>query len=90
MHSFEDLKETIKQAEKNVQVGGLYAHYRSPEQLYKVLAIGINEKTEEPCVIYQTLYEDLLIWVRPLSAWCDSIEYEGKIVLRFNKKDCVF
>jgi len=87
MHSSNDLIETVKQAEQNVRVGGLYAHYRTPERLYKVLAIGINEKTEEPCVIYQALYEDQLIWVRPLSAWRDSIEYEGKIVLRFNKKD---
>ncbi len=78
MHSSDGLIETVKQAEQNVRVGGLYAHYPTPERLYKVLAIGINEKTEEPCVIYQALYADQLIWVRPLSAWFDSIEYDQR------------
>lgn len=87
MHNFDNLKETIEQAEQQVQIGGLYAHYRKPERLYKVLAVAINENTEEPCVVYQALYGGKLIWVRALTAWCGSVEHKGRTVLRFIKKE---
>lgn len=83
MHSFDDLIETVKQAEQQVRVGCVYAHYRNSEQCYKVLAIAVNEATEEPCVVYQALYGDGLLWVRNASVWCDPVEYEGKIMTRF-------
>ena len=85
MHFFTNLKETVEKAEQIVSIGGLYTHYRNADHQYKVLAIAINEKTEEPCVVYQALYGEKLIWIRSLSVWCDSIEYEGKNVLRFIK-----
>lgn len=63
----------MKNAEQQVHVGGIYSHYRSPEKSYKVLAIAIQEENEEPCVVYQALYGDNLIWVRNLSVWCSYI-----------------
>ena len=85
MHNSDDLIKKTQQAERQVSVGGIYTHYRNPKQTYKVLAIAINETTEEPCVVYQALYGDQLIWVRSVSVWCESIEYNGQIVLRFVK-----
>lgn len=87
MHNFDVLKKTIDQAEQEVKIGGLYAHYRQPELLYKVLAIAINESTEEPCVVYQALYGDKLIWVRALSVWSEQVEHQGKTILRFILKE---
>lgn len=87
MHNIDNLKKTIDQAEQAVKIGGLYAHYRKPERLYKVLAIAINENTEEPCVVYQALYGDKLIWVRALSAWREQVEHQGNTILRFIPKE---
>jgi hypothetical protein len=85
MDTFDCLAEIVKKSEQRVSVGSLYTHYRDNEKLkfYKVLAIAINEEDEEPCVVYQALYGDGLIWVRAVSVWCDAIEYNGKSSSRF-------
>lgn len=83
MHAFNELKNTLDQANQKVQVGKLYYHYRNPKQLYKVLALAIDEKSDTPCVVYQAQYGDNLIWVRALSVWCELVEHQGKSVLRF-------
>jgi hypothetical protein len=89
MHIIDNFKKTVKESEQIVPVGAIYSHFRNKEHLYKVLAIAIDEKTEKPCVVYQALYGDKLIWVRPLSVWCESVEYEGKTVLRFQIKNII-
>ena len=83
MDSLDELTETVKKAEQRVHVGRLYTHYRDNKKIYKVLAIAINEADEEPCVVYQALYGDGLIWVRKVSIWLDAINYNGQISPRF-------
>ncbi len=83
MRMIDDLKNVIKQAEQRVHIGEVYAHFRNPEHLYKVLAIAIQEETEEPSVVYQALYGDKLIWVRAVSVWCESIDHKGLRLPRF-------
>jgi hypothetical protein len=67
-----------------VEVGALYYHYRNPHILYRVLAIGFQEATDELCVIYQSLSDDI-IWVRNLGSWLSTITQEDKTVKRFIK-----
>lgn len=73
MHNLSHLVKAVEKAKKQVRVGGVYAHYRHPDRFYKVLAIALQEKNEEPCVVYQALYGDGLIWVRDLSIWCSYV-----------------
>lgn len=86
MHDFDGLQKIIRGGEQQVSVGGVYTHYRNPDQLYKVLAIALDEVTAQQCVVYQALYGDKLIWIRSVEIWRGSIEYEGKMVPRFIKK----
>lgn len=78
------LSRKLTEAHKHVEVGSLYAHYRSLDKLYKVLAIGLLEATEEPNVVYQALHNSV-VWVRALDSWLLEVIHEGQVVPRFQK-----
>ena len=50
---------------------GIYQHYKG--KLYQVLHVATHSETEEKLVVYQCLYGDYSIWVRPLSMFTESI-----------------
>lgn len=60
---------------------GRYRHFKGGE--YEVLHIARHSETEEPLVVYRALYGDGDVWVRPLSMWNESVEYNGEKILRF-------
>ncbi|RJG13707.1 DUF1653 domain-containing protein [Pseudomonas cavernicola] len=60
---------------------GLYRHYKGPE--YRVFGVARHSETEEQVVVYQALYGDYGLWVRPLSMFLETVEVDGQAVLRF-------
>jgi hypothetical protein len=60
---------------------GLYRHYKGPE--YRVFGVARHSETEEEVVVYQALYGEYGLWVRPLSMFTSSVEVDGKSMLRF-------
>lgn len=82
--SIELLQQKRFNADQLVEVGACYYHYRAPHFLYRVIGIGLQEATEELCVIYQNI-DNQLIWVRNLDDWCSLVEHEGQLVARFQK-----
>lgn len=61
---------------------GLYRHYKG--QLYQVIGTARHSETEELLVVYQCLYGDYQLWVRPLSMFTESVTLDsGQIVPRF-------
>ena len=60
---------------------GLYRHYKG--QQYRVLGVARHSETEEDLVIYQALYGEFGLWVRPLSMFTESVEVNGEKVPRF-------
>jgi len=86
MHkSHDELHSKLTAAAQQVSVGGSYAHYKNPHQLYTVLQLAITEWNDELCVIYQAQYDPELIFVRPLDSWLDVVEWQGVTVPRFTK-----
>lgn len=79
------LAQEIDAARSKVTVGGSYGHYKNREKTYVVLGLGFFEATEELCVIYQAQYDEKLTFIRPLSSWLESVEWEGETVSRFRK-----
>ncbi len=66
----------------DVIVGGKYRHYKGNE--YIVLAIANHSETEEEMVVYQALYGEQRVWVRPKSMWHETVTLQnGEQVLRF-------
>lgn len=60
---------------------GIYKHYKGNE--YELLGIANHSETLEKMVVYKALYGDGEVWVRPLSMWNETVEFDGKKVLRF-------
>ena len=60
---------------------GLYRHYKGPH--YRVFATAQHSETEEWLVVYQALYGDFGLWVRPLEMFCGTVELDGETVPRF-------
>lgn len=61
---------------------GIYQHYKG--QLYQVFHVARHSETREDLVVYQCLYDDYSMWVRPLEMFKETVELEcGEIVARF-------
>ena len=60
---------------------GLYRHFKGKE--YRVLYTATHSETLEPMVVYQALYGQLGICVRPAAMWNETVTREGKTLPRF-------
>ena len=59
---------------------GLYRHFKGNE--YRLLYVAKHSETMEDMVVYQALYGEQGIWVRPASMWnvhIDREEYQGPL-----------
>lgn len=63
-------------------VQGIYQHYKG--KLYQVFHVATHSETEEKLVVYQCLYGDYSMWVRPLQMFAETVQLEnGEVVPRF-------
>ena len=60
---------------------GRYRHFKGND--YRVLAVARHSETLEDMVVYQALYGDGGVWVRPAAMWNETVERDGKTVQRF-------
>ena len=67
-----------------IKIGGIYRHYKNKE--YKVLALATHTETLEKMVVYQALYGEGAVWVRPLAMFMEMVEIGGKKIPRFALK----
>ena len=64
-------------------VPGRYRHFKGGE--YQVICMARHSETGEEMVVYQALYGDGQIWVRPASMWGEMVSYQGQTLPRFCK-----
>ena len=60
---------------------GRWRHFKGGE--YRVLCLAKHSETQEDLVVYQALYGDHGIWVRPAHMWCEPVTRNGKTQPRF-------
>lgn len=60
---------------------GEYEHYKGKR--YKVIGIARHSETLEELVVYQALYGEYGLWVRPLKMFMEEVEIDRKRVPRF-------
>ena len=54
---------------------GKYRHFKGNE--YLVIGIAKHSETLEPMVVYQALYGEKEIWVRPAAMWNEAVDKDG-------------
>ncbi|MCQ2979643.1 MAG: DUF1653 domain-containing protein [Clostridia bacterium] len=59
---------------RTVEKGAIYRHFKG--NLYKVIEIAKNTETNEMMVVYQALYGDHGIFVRPLDMFLSIVDKE--------------
>jgi hypothetical protein len=60
---------------------GRYRHYKGGE--YRVLGLARHSESLEPLVVYQALYGEHGLWVRPAGMFAGEVEVDGRRVGRF-------
>ena len=63
--------------------GKYYRHFKG--NVYRVLHIAKHSETLEDIVVYQAMYGEKGIWVRPKAMFEEVIERDGKAVRRFEE-----
>lgn len=60
---------------------GTYRHYKG--QRYRVLGTARHSETLEELIVYQALYGECGLWVRPAAMFAETVQHEGRPVRRF-------
>ena len=60
---------------------GRYQHFKGG--LYRILGEAFDSESGEATIIYQALYGEKKIWVRPKKMFFENVERDGKIFPRF-------
>lgn len=66
-----------------IKTGCKYKHFKGRE--YLVLHLAKHSETMEDMVVYQALYGERGIWVRPLAMFAEKVEFNGRLVNRFEE-----
>jgi hypothetical protein len=61
---------------------GFYQHYKGG--LYEVKALARHSEDLSPYVVYQALYGEMGLWIRPAAMFAETIEINGLLQKRFN------
>lgn len=68
---------------RTIKINTKYKHFKGNE--YLVLHVAKHSETLEEMVVYQALYGEHGIWVRPLDMFLEKIEREGIVFNRFEE-----
>ena len=71
--------------DREIKIGKKYRHFKGNE--YLVLYRAKHSETLEDMVVYQALYGERGIWVRPLDMFLEKKEVDGKLINRFEEID---
>ncbi len=62
---------------------GRYRHYKGGK--YDVVGLCRHSETLEAMVVYRALYGEQGLWVRPAEMWNETVEVDGRSVVRFSR-----
>ena len=60
-----------------------YRHFKGG--VYRLVGIAKDSETLEEMVVYQAMYGDRQMWVRPMSMFFGTVDRDGKVFDRFTE-----
>ena len=54
---------------------GIYRHFKG--NLYRLIGTAKHSETLEPMVVYEALYGEGGLWVRPAAMWNEPVDRDG-------------
>ncbi len=60
---------------------GKYRHFKGNE--YRLIAVAKHSETLAPMVVYEALYGEGGLWVRPAEMWSEQVDRDGYSGPRF-------
>ena len=64
-------------------IGHDFRHYKG--KMYRLVGLAPHSETLEPMAVYQLLYGDFGLWVRPAKMFFEEIEVDGRRIRRFEE-----
>jgi len=85
MKKYDSISDAAKNSSEplTLKTGKIYRHFKGNN--YLVLHLAKHSETLEDLVVYQALYGEKGIWVRPLSMFLEKVEVDGELVNRFEE-----
>jgi len=82
---FDEILPPFSAEARSLGKGQIYEHYKNKR--YRIITIARHSESLEEQVIYQALYGDGEVWVRPISLFLETVSVDGRSQPRFKKVD---
>ena len=66
---------------RELKPGAIYVHFKGNR--YKAILTATHSETGEKFVVYQALYGERGVWVRPAAMWSEQVDRDGYSGPRF-------